>query len=145
MAGESRRAVCASQAHTPCPAGPTEDARTPRFPQHPAHVHGRAGARSRSHRAFGAGCGHRALYTPPGVGTGRGGMGAVWLAERTDGLVKRPVALKLPHIGLHGPQYAARFARERDFLASLVHANIARLYDAGITALGQPYLAMEYV
>jgi serine/threonine-protein kinase len=76
---------------------------------------------------------------------GRGGMGTVWLAERTDGLVKRPVALKLPHIGLHGPQYAARFARERDCLAGLVHTNIARLYDAGITALGQPYLAMEYV
>ena len=58
-------------------------------------------------------------------------MGTVWLAERTDGLVKRPVALKLPHLGLHGPQYAARFARERDVLAGLVHANIARLYDAG--------------
>ena len=76
---------------------------------------------------------------------GQGGMGTVWLAERTDGLVKRPVALKLPHLGLHGPQYAARFARERDVLGGLVHANIARLYDAGITALGQPYLAMEYV
>ena len=76
---------------------------------------------------------------------GQGGMGTVWLAERTDGLVKRPVALKLPHIGLHSPQYVARFARERDVLGGLAHANIARLYDAGITALGQPYLAMEYV
>ena len=76
---------------------------------------------------------------------GRGGMGTVWLAERTDGLVQRPVALKLPHLGLYGPQYAARLARERDFLAGLVHTNIARLYDAGISALGQPYLAMEYI
>lgn len=76
---------------------------------------------------------------------GRGGMGTVWRAERRDGLVQRPVALKLPHTGLHGPQHAARFARERDFLAGLAHTNIARLYDAGVTALGQPYLAMEYV
>src|SRR5262245_8220208 len=28
---------------------------------------------------------------------GVGGMGSVWLAERVDGLLKRPVALKLPH------------------------------------------------
>lgn len=76
---------------------------------------------------------------------GQGGMGTVWRAERTDGLVQRPVALKLPHPGLRGPQCASRLARERDCLAGLVHAHIARLYDAGITAHGQPYLAMEYV
>ena len=28
---------------------------------------------------------------------GGGGMGTVWLAERIDGLINRPVALKLPH------------------------------------------------
>jgi hypothetical protein len=33
---------------------------------------------------------------------GSGGMGAVWLARRGDGLIKRPVALKLPHPGPHG-------------------------------------------
>ena len=50
---------------------------------------------------------------------GTGGMGSVWLAERTDGLLKRPVALKLPHAGAYGPELADRFARERDILAAL--------------------------
>jgi serine/threonine protein kinase len=77
---------------------------------------------------------------------GRGGMSTVWLATRTDGLIGRPVALKLPHRNLHlRGQFAERFARERDILAALTHPNIARLYDAGISAEGQPYLAMEYV
>ena len=71
---------------------------------------------------------------------GRGGMGFVWLAQRLDGTLKRQVALKLPQ-----HQLVERFARERDILAGLAHANIARLYDAGTTADGRPYLAMEYV
>ena len=76
---------------------------------------------------------------------GRGGMSAVWLAERTDGLIRRPVALKLPQgMWRHGT-LAERFARERDILAALTHPNIARLYDAGVGADGQPYLAIEYV
>jgi len=76
---------------------------------------------------------------------GRGGMGAVWLAERADGLVKRSVALKLPIVAVARDVLAERFARERDILASLTHRNIARLYDAGFAADGQPYLALEYV
>jgi serine/threonine-protein kinase len=76
---------------------------------------------------------------------GHGGMGTVWLAERSDGVLKRAVALKLPHSALPQRQLAERFARERDILAALTHPNIARLYDAGVTAQGQPYLALEYV
>ena len=76
---------------------------------------------------------------------GRGGMGSVWLAERSDGLLKRPVALKLPRPGMHGARLRERFARERDILAGLSHPHIARLYDAGVTEDGQPYLALEYV
>ena len=76
---------------------------------------------------------------------GRGGMGTVWLAERSDGVLKRTVALKLPHPGLATRGFAERLARERDILASLAHPNIARLYDAGITRLGQPFIALEYV
>ena len=75
---------------------------------------------------------------------GRGGMGVVWLAERADAQPRRKVALKLPHIGW-APGLAARLTRERDILASLEHPNIARLYDAGVDALGRPYLALEYV
>ena len=76
---------------------------------------------------------------------GHGGMGSVWLARRTDELVNRTVALKLPHLHLQSALFAGLFARERDILANLTHPNIAHLYDAGISAEGQPYLAMEYV
>src|ERR1039457_1546394 len=72
-------------------------------------------------------------------------MGVVWLAERADGEGRRPVALKLPIVSLHDRTLADRFARERDILAQLTHPRIARLYDAGVTDRGQPYLAIEYV
>ena len=76
---------------------------------------------------------------------GQGGMSTVWLARRVDGALSRTVALKLPYSGAYGRQLTERFARERDILASLSHSNIARLYDAGVSEQGQPYLAMEYV
>lgn len=76
---------------------------------------------------------------------GRGGQAVVWLAERADGLLERAVAIKLP-IGLADrPGLAERLARERAILGRLEHPNIARLYDAGLTATGAPYLAMEFV
>jgi len=74
---------------------------------------------------------------------GVGGMSSVWLAERSDGQLKREVALKLPLTGSR--MQVERFLRERDILAALTHPNIARLYDAGISDSGQPYLAMEYI
>ncbi len=75
---------------------------------------------------------------------GEGGMGAVWLAERTDGTLKRKVALKLPRLAW-AQDLAVRMARERDILAGLEHPNIARLYDAGVDAVGRPWLAIEYI
>lgn len=75
---------------------------------------------------------------------GQGGMGAVWLAQRADGALQRQVALKLPLLSAH-PLTRQRLARERDILAGLEHANIARLYDAGVDDSGQPYLALEHV
>jgi len=76
---------------------------------------------------------------------GQGGMSTVWLAERADGLFHRPVALKLPHLFAPQAGLAERMAREREILATLDHPNIAKLFDAGITPAGQPYLALEYV
>src|ERR1700691_5479547 len=76
---------------------------------------------------------------------GAGGMAEVWLARRADGAFKREVALKLPMLAHARAGLEARFARERDILASLEHPHIARLYDAGVDPQGLPYLAMEYV
>jgi eukaryotic-like serine/threonine-protein kinase len=77
---------------------------------------------------------------------GAGGIGSVWLAQRSDGFLDNyPVALKLPHGPRHRAGLAERLAREREILAALNHVNIARLYDAGVSSEGQPYLAIEYV
>jgi serine/threonine protein kinase/TolB-like protein len=76
---------------------------------------------------------------------GAGGMAEVWLAQRADGALKRQVALKLPMLSRLRRDLPRRFARERDILAGLEHPNIARLYDAGVSSEGLPYLAMEYV
>lgn len=75
---------------------------------------------------------------------GAGGMGAVWLAERDDGNIHRRVALKLPHLAWE-ESLTQRMLVERDILATLEHPHIARLYDAGTTGDGGPYLALEYV
>jgi len=76
---------------------------------------------------------------------GRGGMGSVYLAERSDGEFEQKVALKIipPHRA--EPDLARRFRQERQILASLVHPGIARLYDGGVTEDGRPFFAMEYV
>lgn len=76
---------------------------------------------------------------------GEGGMGTVWLADQVDGRVRRKVALKLLRPGHTHPGWKIRFERERDILASLDHPGIARLLEAGSTAEGQPFLAMQYV
>ncbi len=76
---------------------------------------------------------------------GAGGMGAVWLAERTDGGFDQRVALKLIKRGLDTDEVLRRFRRERQVLAQLEHPNIARLIDGGATEDGRPYLVMEYV
>jgi len=75
---------------------------------------------------------------------GTGGMATVWLAERADGVLNRQVALKLPRTGW-AMGLAQRMARERDILGALQHPRIARLYDAGVTAAGRPWMAMECV
>jgi len=75
---------------------------------------------------------------------GEGGMGQVWLAEQTAP-VKRQVALKLIRSGAYDDSVARRFESERQTLAIMEHPTIAKVFDAGSTPSGQPYLVMEYV
>jgi len=74
----------------------------------------------------------------------KGGMGAVYLAERADGHFEQRAAIKLIR-GVPNADVLVHFARERQILATLQHPNIARLLDGGATPAGQPYLVMEYV
>jgi serine/threonine-protein kinase len=76
---------------------------------------------------------------------GRGGMGAVYLAERADGAFTQRVAVKVLKRGMDSDAIVARFLRERGILARLEHPGIARLLDGGAANDGRPYFAMEYV
>ncbi len=77
---------------------------------------------------------------------GSGGMGAVYLAERTDGELEQCVAIKFLRRGGEATAFHDRFLRERQILATLSHPGIARLLDAGHTGESrQPYLVMEYI
>jgi serine/threonine protein kinase len=76
---------------------------------------------------------------------GQGGMGSVWLADRTDGRYRGAVAVKLLNPSLVGREGEGRFRREGSILARLRHANIAQLIDAGVSPAGQPYLVLEHV
>jgi eukaryotic-like serine/threonine-protein kinase len=75
---------------------------------------------------------------------GIGGMGQVWLAEQTEP-IRRQVALKLIRTGMYDPATVQRFKAERQSLAIMDHPTIAKIFDAGTTPAGQPYLVMEYV
>src|SRR5262249_4137408 len=76
---------------------------------------------------------------------GRGGMGAVYLAERADGEFRKRVALKAVRAGVLDEHVLRRFHNERQTLAVLDHPPIIKLLDAGATDDGVPYLVMEYV
>jgi serine/threonine protein kinase len=75
---------------------------------------------------------------------GEGGMGTVWMAQQQEP-VKRLVALKLIKAGMDSKQIIARFEAERQALALMEHANIARVLDAGRTGAGRPYFVMDLV
>jgi serine/threonine protein kinase len=76
---------------------------------------------------------------------GQGGMGSVWLAERSDGRFERKVAIKFLRFSLANDGGADRFKREGRILGQLAHPHIAELIDAGVTASGDPYLVIENV
>jgi eukaryotic-like serine/threonine-protein kinase len=74
---------------------------------------------------------------------GRGGMGEVYEATRTQGGFHQRVAVKI--LQLDADSQAERFLAEREILARLEHPGIARLHDGGVTGDGRPYMAMEFV
>lgn len=75
---------------------------------------------------------------------GFGGMGTVWLAERSDGRFERRVAVKFPNVSLSG-HAEQRFRREGSIVGRLAHPHIAQLIDAGLTSAGRPFLVLEHV
>ncbi|REL33787.1 serine/threonine protein kinase [Rhodohalobacter sp. SW132] len=76
---------------------------------------------------------------------GSGGMGAVFLGERADGLFDHTVAVKIIRRDFTDESIRHHFDNERRILAKLTHEGIAQLYDGGVTDEGWPYLVMEYV
>ena len=76
---------------------------------------------------------------------GRGGMGAVYAVQRSDGAYLQQAALKLIRSAADSPAARERFLRERQLLAQLRHPNIATLLDGGFSDEGDPYFVMEYV
>jgi non-specific serine/threonine protein kinase/serine/threonine-protein kinase len=90
---------------------------------------------------------------------GEGGMGIVWMAEQTEP-IRRVVALKVIKHGMDSDRVLARFEAERQALALMNHAHIAKIFDAGVTGAsaesalvspqspmtaGRPYFVMELV
>jgi eukaryotic-like serine/threonine-protein kinase len=75
---------------------------------------------------------------------GEGGMGSVWLGERSGDEIRQRVAVKLLSRAGH-PALLRLFRRERQILARLEHPNIARFVDGGATPEGIPYAVLEYV
>lgn len=76
---------------------------------------------------------------------GKGGMGAVWLAERADFQYARQVAIKLLPRAEDNPITRQRFRAEQQILAQLNHENIARFIDGGVTEEGVRYMVMDYI
>src|SRR5256714_10410252 len=64
---------------------------------------------------------------------GEGGCGVVYMAEQAEP-VRRRVALKVIKLGMDTRNVIARFEAERQALAMMDHPNIAKIFDAGVTA-----------
>ena len=75
---------------------------------------------------------------------GSGGFGTVWRAEQVQP-VRREVAVKIIKLGMDTREVIARFEQERQALALMDHAHVARVFDAGVTQSGRPFMVMELV
>jgi hypothetical protein len=69
---------------------------------------------------------------------GEGGFGLVYAAEQTEP-VRRMVALKVIKMGMDTKEVLARFEAEKQALAMMDHAHIAKVFDVGTTDTGRPY------
>ncbi|MBC7771182.1 MAG: serine/threonine protein kinase [Pyrinomonadaceae bacterium] len=76
---------------------------------------------------------------------GEGGHGVVYLAEQAA--PRRQVAIKVlrgvSHVDV--PEAVRRLDREREIIAALDHPGIAKVYDAGTTEAGFPFVVLEHV
>ncbi len=97
-------------------------------------------ARSRSEFDIGAHVGGYVVRQLVGEGT----FAEVYLADQVEPL-RRRVALKVIKLGMDSHEVLARFESERQALAMLDHAHVAKVHDAGMTETGRPFFAMEYV
>jgi WD40 repeat protein/serine/threonine protein kinase len=102
--------------------------------------HPTAGLEFKGEEGPGARIGHYKLLQK----IGEGGMGVVYMAEQEEP-VRRRVALKIIKLGMDTRQVVARFEAERQALAIMDHANIAKVLDGGATETGRPYFVMELV
>ena len=74
-----------------------------------------------------------------------GGMSRVYRAERNDGTFERTVAIKILNPQMLGESIQHRFISEAQILANLNHPNIGRMFDAGLTDSGLPYIVLEFI
>jgi serine/threonine protein kinase len=75
---------------------------------------------------------------------GRGGFGIVYRAHQQTP-INREVAIKVLRRELASEEAIRRFRSESTLLARMSHSSIARVYDAGLTEQGQPFVAMELI
>ncbi|MFG0299127.1 MAG: protein kinase [Phycisphaerales bacterium JB047] len=75
---------------------------------------------------------------------GRGGFGIVYRAQQRTP-IDRPVAIKVLRRELVSDEAISRFKSESTLLARMNHESIARVYDAGLTNQGQPFVAMQLI
>ncbi len=75
---------------------------------------------------------------------GEGGFGVVYEAEQLEP-VRRRVAVKVIKPGMDSRAVVGRFEAERQALAVMDHACIAKVFDGGVTDRQLPYFAMELV
>lgn len=76
---------------------------------------------------------------------GEGGMGSVYLANRTDEQFDQQVAIKIIRQLPTNTETPSQLLLESKVLGQLSHPNIARIFDAGNTADNCPFIIMEYV